>query len=410
VDLCSLRDSSIDDDLGQRDFTINSLALDVSGWWNLRVPHLLDPLGGIADLKAGRLRLCSQTSLSDDPLRILRGYRLVSTYGFVFTAQTHKNIVQGRTGLNQVAVERIRDELMLILGARNSVSVLRMLNEDDLLKLLLPEYEDMGNLQQNHSHHEDPWQPSLSALEALEFLLINIPQLLGNYGDEASAILAQTLGGKRSRQTLLKLAVLLQNIGKTHNKSPGKDDAIHYDGHEVARTQLAASLCSRLRLSNKEINFVGQLVGQHNGSVHLFDLTPPSMPALCSFFRLGPELFWPLLLLFAANYRASQNPTAAKGDLQPLPQLIQGWLDFYHERLKPREMEPPIVSGHDLMEYLDLSPGPLVGKLLKYLAELQWEGRLSTQEEALAQAARLLKEMKLRSQKAGDRGQQADCS
>jgi tRNA nucleotidyltransferase/poly(A) polymerase len=398
VDLSPMRGPSILDDLCQRDFTINSLALDISTWWTDREVRLLDPLGGIADLERGTLRACSQRSLSDDPLRILRAYRLVSTYGLILGAQTRKSILQARHSLNQVAVERIRDELMLIFEAISSVSILRMLDEDSILRVLLPECADMRNLQQNGSHHQDVWQHSLSALEALEFFLSNIVELLGNYADEASAILTQELAGERSRQTSLKLGVLLHDIGKPHSRSVGKNGEIHFYGHEVAGSSLAASLCSRLRLSNKEINFVSQLVRQHMRPIHLFNLNRTSTRALSRFFRLGAELFWPLLLLFASDYRASQKSASVEVDLQPLRQRILGWLDFYHNQLKPKEMEPLIVSGHDLMKYLDLSPGPMVGKLLNALAEMQWEGRIGTQEEALNQAARLLKHWANRSQ------------
>jgi len=394
VDLSPLRGPSISDDLYQRDFTLNSLALDMSAWWTDRGVRLLDPLGGIRDLEAGRLRACSQRSLSDDPLRILRAYRLVSAYGLILGAQTRKSILQARHGLNQVAVERIRDELMLILEATSSVSILRMLDEDGILRLLLPECVDMRNLQQNDSHHQDVWQHSLSALEALEFFLKNIDELLGNYADEASAILTQELAAERSRQTSLKLGVLLHDIGKPHRRSVGKNGDIHFYGHEVAGSKLAASLCSRLRLSNKEINFVSQLVRQHMRPIHLFNLTRTSTRALSRFFRLGAELFWPLLLLFASDYKASQESTSVEVDLRPLRQRIRGWLDFYYNQLKPKEVEPSIVSSHDLMKYLDLSPGPMVGKLITTLAELQWEGRISTRQEALDHAAKLLKKWK----------------
>jgi tRNA nucleotidyltransferase/poly(A) polymerase len=136
IDLSPMRGPSLLDDLCQRDFTINALALDVSSWWTDREIHLLDPLGGIADLEAARLRSCSQHSLSDDPLRILRAYRLVSAYGLVLEGKLRENIIQGRHGLNQVAVERIRDELVLILEATSSASILRMLDEDGILALL----------------------------------------------------------------------------------------------------------------------------------------------------------------------------------------------------------------------------------------------------------------------------------
>ena len=394
VDLSPLRGSSIFDDLYQRDFTINSLAFDITAWWTNRGSHLLDPLGGLADLKAGSLRVCSQRSLSDDPLRILRAYRLVSAYGLVLGAQTRKSILQAGHRLNQVAVERIRDEMMLILSAANSVSILRMLDDDGVLRLLLPECVDMRNLQHNDFQHRDVWQHSLSALQALEFFLSNIQELLGDYGEEASIILTQKLAGERTRQTSLKLAVLLLHLGKPYGRSLGKEDAIHFHSHPVAGSNLAASLCTRLRLSNKEINFVSQLVRQHTRPIHLFRLTRTPTRGLARFFRLGPGLFWPLLLLFASDHMAFQQSISRGSDLQPLRQRLAGWLDFYYEQLKPREMEPPIVSGGDLMKCLHLSPGPVVGRLLKALAELQWEDRISTQEEAFEQAARLLKKWK----------------
>jgi poly(A) polymerase len=394
VDLSPLRGSSIFDDLYQRDFTINSLAFDISAWCIDREAHFLDPLGGITDLEDGRLRVCSHGSLSDDPLRILRAYRLVSAYGLILPAQTRKYILQACHRLNQVAVERIRDEMMLILSSASSASILKMLVEDGVLTLLLPECVDMRNLQGNDSQHLDVWQHSLSALEALEFFLANIRELLGDHAEEASTILTQKLAGERTRQTSLKLGVLLHDMGKPFSRSVGKNGAIQFYGHEVVGSELAASLCTRLRLSNKEINFVSLLVRHHMRPFHLFRLSRTSTRALSRFFRLGPEFFWPLLLLFASDYKAFQEATSVGGDLQPLRQRIRDWLDFYYEQLKPREMEPPIISGHDLMKFLHLSPSPMVGRLLNALAELQWEGCISTQQEALDQAARLLKRWK----------------
>jgi hypothetical protein len=126
----------------------------------------------------------------------------------------------------------------------------------------------------------------------------------------------------------------------------------------------------------------------------LFYSTRTPSRELVSFFGLGPELFWPLLLLFASEYAASQGDVSAGGDLQPLRKRIRGWLDFYYDKLKPRVTAPPIVSGHDLIKWLHLPPGPLVGRLLKALSELQWEGRVSTRQEALDHAARLLEKWK----------------
>ena len=396
VDLSPLRGSSIFDDLYQRDFTINSLALNISVWRTDRGSSLLDPLGGIADLRAGRLRVCSQSSLADDPLRILRAYRLASAYGLSLAAQTRKSIFQARHLLNQVAVERIRDEMMFLLSAANSASILKKLNEDGILTLLLPECVEMGNLQQKASQSQDPWQHSLLALEALEFFLTNMGDLFGDYAEEASAVLAQKLASQRTRQTLLKLGVLLHELGKPCRRSLGKKGVIHLHPRQVAGSELIVSLCTRLRLSNKENKFVSELVREHMRPIHLFRFSRTPTAALARFFRLGPQLFWPLLLLLASDYQASQEGISLGDELQPLRQRLCGWLDFYYQELKPRELEPPIISGHDLMKYLHLSPGPLVGRLVNALGDLHWVGCIGTRQEALEHAARLLKKWQQR--------------
>ncbi len=401
VDLSPLRGASIVDDLQQRDFTVNALAIDMSAWQTDRTVDLLDPLDGILDLQAGRLHACSHRSLTDDPLRILRAYRLVSTYGFTLSSHTRKSIIEARHDLNEVALERIRDELVRILCAQNSVSIFRMLDDDSVLGLLLPECKPMRNLQQNELPHEDVWQHSLSALESLECFLGKPEELFGKYGAEALAVLSQRIAADRTRQIAVKLGVLLHDIGKPSCRVLGKEGASHFYGHEVAGARLAATICARLRFSKKEIDYVSQLVRQHMRPIHLFNLTHASTRALTRFFRLGPELFWPLLFIFASDYRTKQALKLPGGNLRSLRQRIGNWLDFYYNEVKPRELKPPLVSGHDLIRNLHLSPGPVLGKLLHALAELQWEGRISTRQEALEQAAQLLKQWTRRSQESG---------
>ena len=394
VDLSPLRGSSIATDLNQRDFTINALAVELSAWQPDGTLDLLDPLGGLSHLRAGRLQLCSPRSLEDDPLRILRAYRLTATYDFTLEDHALDRIGEMRHGLNRVAVERIRDELVLILSTTNSAPILKALDDDNVLKLLLPECESMRNCRQNNYRHQDIWQHSLSALEVLESFLANPQELLGEYADEALPILAQRIAGERTRETMLKLGVLLHDIGKPNCRTVDENGVTHFYGHEVDGARLAGSLCARFCFSNKEINFVSQLVRQQMSVVHLFSLKRASRKALSRLFKLGPELFWPLLFLFASDYMAINGARSPKAEIGPLRHQINRWLDFYHKQLKPKEGEPPLVRGHELMNRLNLSPGPTVGKLLHTLAELQWEGRINSREEALQHAAQLLKKWK----------------
>jgi tRNA nucleotidyltransferase/poly(A) polymerase len=393
VDLSPLRGSSIAEDLNQRDFTVNALAVELSAWQSATSLDLIDPLGGLSHLRARRLHLCSPNSLENDPLRILRAYRLAATHDFTLEAHAQERIVETLHGLNRVAVERIRDELVLILSTTNSAPILRVLDDDNVLRLLLPECEPMRNCSQN-GHHQDVWQHSLSALEVLESFLASPQELLGGYADEALPILAQRIAGERTREIMLKLGVLLHNIGKPNCRTVDENGVTIFTGHEVIGARLAGSLCARFCFSNKEIDFVRQLIHQQMRVVHPFSLKRTSRKALSHLFILGPELFWSLLFLFGSDYLAAKDPRSRKTEIGSLRHQMNTWLDFYHKQLKPKEKELPLVRGHELMNRLNLSPGPTVGKLLHTLAELQWEGRINSREEALQHAAQLLKQWK----------------
>ncbi|MFP3870099.1 MAG: CCA tRNA nucleotidyltransferase [Syntrophobacteria bacterium] len=390
VELTPLRGACIEDDLRRRDFTTNALAVDLLAWRTCSRLELVDPLGGLADLQARRLRTCTGRSLADDPLRILCAYRLASIRNFTLESSTKALLAELKHRLAHVAVERLRDELLRILSDRFSARTVRMLDADNVLLVLLPECEPMRGLRQGDFHDQDVWGHSLSALEALEFFLDSPKQVLGSYAGEAPGVLAQEIAGERTRESVLKLAVLIHDIGKPACRSVDGKGGCHFHGHEVAGAQLAAALCSRLRFSNREIDFISTLVRNHMRPVHLFHLQSPSRRALSRFFRLGPELFWPLLLLFAADYRATRGPRSPGGDIEPLRRRLSGWLEFYYQELRPKQTQRSLVNGHDLMSHLHLSPGPLLGRLLDALAELQWEGRINSREEALRQATRLL--------------------
>jgi len=205
-----------------------------------------------------------------------------------------------------------------------------------------------------------------------------------------NAILGERLAGDRTRSGVVKLAALLHDVAKPICRKVGEMGTVHFHGHEVAGARLAASICSRLRFSNQEIHEVAELVRQHMRVGHLLRLDPPSSRALSRFFRLGPNLFWPLILLSAADHGATRGPRSPGADLTRRGQHMARWLEFYHQELRPREAAPALISGNDLMEELHLSAGPIVGRLLRTVRELQWDGRISSREEALREASRLL--------------------
>lgn len=390
LDLSPLRGSAILEDLRYRDFTVNAMALDLVAWRNGGRVELIDPLGGLVDLRSGQLRACTSRSFADDPLRVLRAYRFLASYPFSLEPRTWTLIKERGWSLAEVAMERVRDELFLILETPRAARIFRMLDEDGVVQSLLPECEPMRGLEQNGYRHLDLWAYSLLTFQALEDLMARPEIVFTGFVREVNAILGGTLAGDRTRSGVVKLAALLRHVAKPLCRKVGEGGAVHFHGHEVAGARLAASICSRLRLSNQEINEVAELVRQQMRVGYLLRREPPTSRALSRFFRLGPTLFWPLILLAAADYKAARGPLSPGADLSRLRQQVAQWLEFYHRELRPREAAPALISGGELMEELHLSPGPLVGRLLRAVIDLQWEGRISSREEALREAARLL--------------------
>ena len=390
LDLSPLRGSSILEDLTYRDFTVNAMAVELVAWRSNGRLELIDPLGGLASLRSGQLRACSSRSFLDDPLRVLRAYRFMASYLFRLEPGTNALIKESVRCLGDVAVERVRDELSLILEGPRAGLIFRLLDQDGVAPFLLPECEPMRGLKENGGRHLDLWAYSLLALQALEDLMARPELLSAGLVGEMNGILGERLAGDRTRSGVVKLAAILRDVAKPFCRKAGDGCAVQFHGHEVAGARMAASICSRLRFSNQEIHEVAELVRQQTRVAHLLRLDPPTARPLCRFFRLGPTLFWPLLLLAAADCEAGRDPHSPGADLTRLRRQSAQWLEFYHRELRPRQAAPALVSGHDLMAKLHLSPGPLVGRLLRAVDDLHWEGRISSREEAFLEASRLL--------------------
>ena len=390
LDLSPLRGASILEDLPCRDFTVNATAVELVAWRSNGSLELIDPLDGLADLRAGQLRACSSRSFADDPLRLLRAYRFLASHPFRLEPGTEALIKGSARCLGDVAVERVRDELSLILESPRAARIFKMLDDGGVVRFLLPECEPMRGLEESGERHLDLWTSSLLTLKALEDLTARPEILFTGFAGEVNAILAERLAGTRTRSGVVKLAALLRDVAKPLCRKVGAGGAVHFHGHEVAGARMAAAICARLRFSNQEIHEVSELVRQHMRVGHLLRLDPPTPRALSRFFRLGPTLFWPLLFLTAADDGAAREPRSAGAEPpRPRQQLAQ-WLEFYHRELRPRQAGPALVSGHELMAALHLSPGPLVGRLLRAIGDLHWEGRISSRDEALQEASRLL--------------------
>ena len=393
IDLAAYRGNSLEDDLRARDFTINALAVP------LHAPrHLIDPTGGLHDLKDRRLRACAPRAFVDDPVRILRGARLAAELGFRIVPNTLALMRQAVPLLEDVSPERLRDELFRMLSSNHPTAPLKVLDALGALLYVLPEIPCLHGQALPPPHTGDAWAHTMRTADHLAALLTALAPhyeqenaadfalgyavvLLGRYREHLAAHLRHHSLPDRPAHALLTLAVFFQHLDPPEN------------AEATTAARVAAQRARALRLSKAEIRRLSTIARYHRLPWHLTQgAHPPSRRTIYRFFRATGEVGVEVVLLSLAAVLARYGPalphTLWRRHVETARALLAAWWEQHDVIVAP----PPLLSGDDLMTHLHLSPGPALGRLLAALQEAQAAGEVTTREEALAFARRWLAE------------------
>lgn len=387
IDVSSFKGPDIYEDLRRRDFTINAVAVKISDVLQSGMTVLLDPLGGVTDLKEKTVRICSTESFRDDPIRILRAFRFSCTLGFVISPETAALVSPSVDAVIDAAPERIRDEFFAVLSCDSSIAALREMDRYGVLDAILPELRPMKGCEQNEYHHLDVWDHSFEAIERLEWIIAHRRQLYGTTAESITSYLLEEPVLGRPRLALLKLVALFHDSGKPHTRTRDAAGRIHFYGHEKISRDMFIEVGRRLKLSRREVETGAKLIEGHMRPMILTD-DAVSMRAIYRLCRRFDKESVGLFLVFLADLSATRGPARPTGDDARALERTREVLDWYLD-VQPRK--PPLVNGHDLMRTFGLAPGPHLGALLKQLVELQDCGQISTKEQALAMAETLIK-------------------
>ncbi len=406
LDIAAFRAPSLEEDLQDRDFTINAIAFDIHR------NQLYDPLHGAEDVREKRLRLCRPDALERDPLRVLRAIRLAAHLGFHILPETRAELRKAAPLLKHVSPERQRDELFRILEGPQVATSLRALDWLGLIDLLLPELIPLKNTRQSPPHIYDVWTHTLTTLQHLEGLLNLLTQehdeeraadllngllvlRLGRYRRTFQARMEEQLVLDRSRRSLLFFAALYHDVAKPLTAQTGEDGGIHFRDHEVRALPLLRARATALRLSVEETAYLETLVRHHMHIHHQIRFYRvrgqlPSRRTVYRFFRDIGEAGIDLILLTLADLRAVYGHTLPQevwaAALDVCRYLLEHYLEHPQESVNP----PRLIDGHMLMEALHLSQGPVIGQLLEAIREAQACGEIHTREQALAFARNYL--------------------
>lgn len=334
----------LDADLSRRDFTVNAMAL--------RVPELrlVDPTGGFDDLLARRLRTpgTPEVSFGDDPLRMMRAARFRAQLGFELDADAAAAALRMAPSLEIVAAERIQQELAKLLLADDPVAGIRALVDTGLAEQVLPEVPALRLEIDEHARHKDVYEHSLTALER-------------------ALVLERERG--HDPDLVLRLAVLLHDIGKPATRAIEPGGGVTFHHHDVLGARLATKRLKALRFDKATVEAVSDLIRLH---LRFFGYAEGvwTDAAVRRYVRDAGEQLERLHILSRAdvttrNQRKAQRLAAAYDDLEARIAALAEEEELAAIR--------PDLDGEAIMRILGLTPGPEVGEAYRFLLEARLE-------------------------------------
>ncbi len=377
VDITPLQGPDLAEDLGRRDFTVNALAMPVTG----RDQDIVDLHDGLSDLAARRLRLVRPTAFAADPVRLLRAGRLATQLGFTIDPAA---AAQGRAAAGRlwdVPGERIAEELRRTLRLGDASDALLLGDELGVLGALVPELEESRGLEQSPFHHHDVLGHTMEVVAGVASIARDPEPIFRGDARPVANRLSEPLADELTRSQALLLVALRHDMAKpaTHAVQPG--GRVTFMGHDRLGAEMADRLLVRLRASSRLREFVVHSVRHHLPLGFMVHRQPLSLRQIDRYLRLTAPTEIELIVLSVADRLATRGPRTRDSAIQRHLDLARQVLRT-HLEIQAREPIRPPIGGDVLARELDRQPGPWLGDLLEALREEQLVGRVHTEDDA----------------------------
>jgi poly(A) polymerase len=312
-------------------------------------PTFIDLFNGVADLQKKIIKTPGkpEDSFSDDPLRMMRAARFMSQLNFEVDQSVLVAIKNMAARLEIISAERIRDEFIKIMMSQSPRLGITLLVETGLADHFLPEVPKLKLEIDEHHHHKDVYEHSLTVLE------------------QAIALEDRLAGPNLT----LRLAALLHDIGKPKTKQLIAGGGVSFHHHEVVGARMSKERMKKLRFDNHIINDVSQLVFLHL-RFHGYGSGEWTDSAVRRYVRDAGELLTHLHLLTRADC-TTRNKKKAEGLARTYDQLEER-IELLMQQEELNKIRPDL-SGEQIMEILEIKPSPTVGKAYDFLLELRLE-------------------------------------
>ncbi len=321
--------NKIEEDLARRDFTVNALSLSAKN-------EVIDPFQGQQDIKSKTIRAVGnpQKRFQEDALRLMRAVRIATQLEFGIEEKTFQAIKENAGLIKEIANERIRDELFKILSSDNPHEGIVKLREAGLTQIILPELEACFGIVQEGPKHDRIYDIGEHALLSLKHAPSSDP--------------------------LVRLAALLHDIGKVNTVKTDASGNVTFYNHDVAGGKLALKIAQRFNLSKKQTDKFYRLIRWH-----LFTVDENQTDSAIRRFikNVGLENIEDMMALRIGDRLGGGTQRAVSWRMEKFEERIKEVLK------KPFSITDLKVNGKDVMQALNIKPGPEVGKILNKLFE-----------------------------------------
>ncbi len=374
LDICPLRDGSIEADVRQRDFTVNALAVTVAAdrrraAGGSQPLELVDLVGGREDLEHRRLSAVSDTVFTDDPLRTIRAVRLAHVHGLDITDHTRDLIARDAHLIERPSGERILQEMSQILLCREVRRALRLADDVGLIDSLIPELAACREIEQSRFHHLDVFEHTLAVIDNCEDILASPGHYLGHPGDMPAEPFSD-----ESRLTTM-LAALCHDLAKPLVRRVSPDSGrVSFVGHDRDGVAVAAGICERWRTSAKVRDGVALLVRTHLDLGMLLHRTVDARERYRFLRRVEPWAAEAIVLSVADRLATAGVDDRRRWVRRHIELARRLWGGHWREQAHGHP--PPLLDGMAIADHLGIAPGPLLGTAVAALAEAQAIGEV----------------------------------